>query len=59
MNRPPDREGLAFPAHQLTSALAHYRGFIKTGAAGAHYHPLNPLNLVNPLNPHARRAGHA
>ena len=37
-------------AHQLTSTLAHYRGFIKTGAAGAHY------NLLNLLNPHAQRA---
>ena len=51
----PARQGgsLVFLAHQLTSALAHYRGFIKTGAEGAHYHPLNPLNLLNPLNPHA------
>ena len=30
--------------------------FYQTGAEGAHRHPLNPLNLVNPLNPHARRA---
>ena len=43
-------------AHQLTSPLAHYRGFIKTGAAGAHHNPLNPLNLLNLLNPHAQRA---
>ena len=46
-------------AHQLTSTLAHYRGFIKTGAEGAHHHPLNPLNPLNPmnlLNPHAQRA---
>ena len=27
-------------AHQPTSTLAHYRGFIKTGAAGAHIHLL-------------------
>ena len=43
-------------AHQLTSPLAHYRGFIKTGASGAHHNPLNPLNLLNLLNPHAQRA---
>ena len=43
-------------AYQPTSTLAHYRGFIKTGAEGAHHHPLNPLNPLNLLNPHAQRA---
>ena len=33
---------MVLPAHQLTSTLAHYRGFIKTGAAGAHHHPRAP-----------------
>ena len=23
---------------------------------GAHYHPLDPLHLLHPLNPHARKA---
>ena len=32
---------LVFPAHQYTSILAHYRGFIKTGAEGALHNPLN------------------
>ena len=38
---------LVFLAHQLTSALAHYRGFIKTGAEGAHHNPRakGPSNL--------------
>ncbi len=61
---PPRRTGrvYGFPsslAHQLTSPLAHYRGFIQTGAAGAHHNPLNPLNplnLLNLLNSHAQRA---
>ena len=30
-------------------------GFIQTGGAAAHHHPLNPLHLLNPLNPHARK----
>ena len=38
------------------SPLAHYRGFIQTGAAGARHNPLNPLNLLNLLNPHVQRA---
>ena len=64
--RPSGRGSLVFLAHQPTSALAHYRGFIKTGAEGAHHNPRakGPSNLrtlrtfgpagpvhLSPLNP--------
>ena len=43
-------------AHQFTSTL---KLFYHTGAfynlKGAYHHPLNLVNLLNPLNPHARK----
>ena len=37
--------------YQHTSTLAHYTGFLQTGAfnelKGAHHHPLNPVNLLS------------
>ena len=52
----PQARFACFPARQ-----GGCKGFIKTGAEGAHHHPLNPVNQPapggpNPLNPHARRA---
>ena len=42
---------MVFLAHQLTNSLAHYTSFIYTGGAAAYHHPLNLVNLLNPLNP--------
>ena len=49
---PPERS-----EHNLsTQPAAEPRPFLKICGVSRYHHPLNHLKLLNPLNPHARRA---
>ena len=51
---PVPSEGGDFSTPQRFRRNDRRRGpaFLKSAPEGRHHHPLNPLNLMNPLNPH-------